>query len=341
MSYKINNIVDVNILTDTLYRGAINFRAPPVIVIPVIFPPLDWGAISGGLVAQSIAINGDTLIVGLSNNMLRISNNGGLTFNADQTANVGRNDIPIAVICATDSVIIAGSWFKNSSRSVDGGVSFSPVLAFAVTANCESIIHVGGSVFIMGGTGGYISKTINDAALWSSLEKGAGSGSLTDIVDSIAKNSTIILFALRNGYLSSSTISSAGDSFSPLARWAGGSVGSVPVTTTVGDNIILMYSQQTYFKHTTNGVDWFEVTLPWPAFAVSGDSNGNLVVTESGTGGRSILYQNSDFTSYTSLPNDLNNGNPSASIITNVVNNGDGKWFANDGQYNSISPPLI
>ena len=42
MSYKINNIVDVNILTDTLYRGAINFRAPPVIEIPVIFPPLDW-----------------------------------------------------------------------------------------------------------------------------------------------------------------------------------------------------------------------------------------------------------------------------------------------------------
>jgi len=48
LSYKINNIVDVNILTDTLYRGAINFRAPPVIEVPVIFPPTDWSPLARG-----------------------------------------------------------------------------------------------------------------------------------------------------------------------------------------------------------------------------------------------------------------------------------------------------
>ena len=358
MSYKINNIVDVNILTDTLYRGAINFRAPPVIEIPdVILPPTDWGPIpsgGGGLYTGNgwgIRISGDTILVagGLSDNTNKhiASTDGGLTF--------AITDIPQAAFKTSAAVAInlALGWYLFGRSNALYLSTTSPLTGYVsvhvMSASYIYSAHIAddGRICAVGSGGRMAFKSsIADGGTW--VDTLIGTSNLIGVTHVTASTWIIVADAGKAYYTDNDfltlTILEAGLS-------SGSTTGNILCVSSNASGIVVAGLAGGFAAYSTNfgaAGSWLPL-VRYVGFPTAADVRGVAVsqygdvVFGGGGGGNATLSNAADFGTFAVLPSKLNNGAATSAgeIIFDVACNSEGKFVASfDTGFLAISPPL-
>ena len=242
--------------------GIAKHKMATVIAPPGPVPPLDWGLLDTLGFVTGLFIEGDTIILGKTNNLLSVSTDGGVTFGANQTGNVGRNDIPLVAFASNGTSIICGSNYTKGSRSVDGGTTWITMSQmFAASPNsCVGIVHIEGDTFVAlsHSSGASIHMNAGNGA-WTYLPDGLNASGASGTSIAAMGNTVIALFKYG---ITSRSLNKGIDGWTALTTHGGGSAGTTGYIA-AGDGIwVKAYTgQSAFYWSDDDGDTWTEVLI--------------------------------------------------------------------------------
>ena len=181
MSYKIDNVVDVDILLDVLPLDGGSFSPPPLLLPSVSISnvvvtdlnvtldlaatnydsvSLDWG--DGSVLETGVGFKEHDYVLGGLYNIegVAINENG-----------VATTDVDVFVEDPTPPLPL--TWSPLEKGLSTGSISL----------NFTTVVYCGGTTYVASGEGGYASRTDDSGENWYPLDSGVGNGSSFFVLD--------------------------------------------------------------------------------------------------------------------------------------------------------------
>jgi len=276
LSYKINNIVDVNILTDTLYRGAINFRAPPHIIPPPT-PPSEFTLVTTGMASYVLdAVNDVTISNKVYYSAYGRGGNGGVRSSVnmiDWFDELHANWQYNSLAGNTDGTVMTGNQIGEVKRKLANATNWDTVLT---GDNMYAIACDGVSTWVAGSIAGKAKLTVNNGGTWVNLPDGLNSGKTGAYIRNIYCDHNGTWIGVVDGGYAAISVDN-GFSWNPLPRNLGGVVGGIlQGVAGDGEGRWLISEGGVTHRSTDNGQSWAQISTGLAGYFNQIDTTGGV-----------------------------------------------------------------